>query len=159
MPVFEGLLAEPFNSHIQDLLFDLAVWLSFAKLRQHTDSTLDQFDHVMSSLGRQIRIFSSKVCAAFATTDTPKERSARTRRKAAKSNKTSGKQPPTHSSANSTAGPKRRWFRIDTYKWHALGDYLISIRLFGTTNSYLSQTVRSIYFYCTGTNKKDVGRT
>jgi hypothetical protein len=147
MPVFEDLLPEPFNSHVQDLLFDLAVWLSFAKLRQHTDSTLDHFDNATSSLGQQIRTFSSKVCANFVTTDTPKEKAARTRRKAAKASDNSGKET-SGASTKLTAGPKRqRFFKINTYKWHALGDYIRSIQLFGTTDSYSSQTVSSIYLF------------
>ena len=148
MPVFEGLLPEPFNSHIQDLLFDLAVWLSFAKLRQHTDLTLDQFENAMSSLGQQIRTFSSNVCASFVTMDTPKENATRTRRKAAKASNKSGQQTPSSSSTKPKTGPKCQWFFcIDTYKWHTLGDYLKSIQLHGTTDSYSSQTVSSIYFF------------
>jgi len=43
MPVFEGLLPGRHNEIILDLLFELAVWHAFAKLRIHTDETLDLF--------------------------------------------------------------------------------------------------------------------
>lgn len=112
----------------------MAIWLCYAKLRQHTDSTLDQFDVATKSLGRQLRIFSSKVCSAFVTRGNPKEQAARTWRRASKPTK------PT----SSKSGPKQRKFNLDTYKLHALGDYVNNIRLYGTTDSFSSQIVRQV---------------
>src|ERR1700730_1986588 len=71
MPVFEDLLPEPYNTTIVTLLFKLVQWLSFAKLRQHTETTLTQFEAATTSLGNQVRTFAAKVCPRFETTDTP----------------------------------------------------------------------------------------
>ena len=40
-------------------------------------------------------------------------------------------------------GVRPKAFSLLTYKLHALGDYAASIRLFGTTDSYTTQIVRS----------------
>ncbi|KIK79015.1 hypothetical protein PAXRUDRAFT_770925 [Paxillus rubicundulus Ve08.2h10] len=47
-----------------------------------------------------------------------------------------------HADANTLSGvnsPKAKTFNMQTYKFHALGDYVRSIRLFGTTDSYTTQ--------------------
>jgi hypothetical protein len=33
-------------------------------------------------------------------------------------------------------------FNLNTYKFHALGDYVSMIRMFGTTDSFTTQVVR-----------------
>ena len=40
IPVFEGLLPAPHNRIILNLLYELATWLTLAKLRLHTETTL-----------------------------------------------------------------------------------------------------------------------
>lgn len=40
-------------------------------------------------------------------------------------------------------GKRRKWFNLLTYKAHALGDYVWSIRWFGPSGSFSSQPVRS----------------
>ncbi|KAJ7917935.1 hypothetical protein B0H13DRAFT_2321865 [Mycena leptocephala] len=52
IPVVEGLLLEPFNSEILDLLFTLAEWHTLAKLKLHTDITLSLLDSTTTILGR-----------------------------------------------------------------------------------------------------------
>ena len=84
MPVFEGLLPAPFDNYVQDLLFDLSMWHAYAKLRMHTDSTLNSFEKSTSSLGQQLQKFASKTCAAFQTKETPREKAAKQQRTAAK---------------------------------------------------------------------------
>jgi len=145
MPVFEGLLPAPFDNYVQDLLFDLAMWHAYAKLRMHTDTTLDSFEKATSSLGQQLRKFATKTCGAFRTKETPREEAARRRRAAAKKAKAS-KSAPTSDSAPIDAsedeiGPKQKVFNLFTYKIHALGDYVKTIRWFGTTDSYSTQIV------------------
>ncbi|KAG2032550.1 hypothetical protein BDR03DRAFT_873674, partial [Suillus americanus] len=53
LPVFEGLLPNEHgqNTIVLDLLFDLAAWQGYAKLRLHTDNTLAFFDTVTVVLG------------------------------------------------------------------------------------------------------------
>jgi hypothetical protein len=144
MPVFEGLLPAPFDGYVQDLLFDLAMWHAYAKLRMHTDSTLGSFEKATTSLGQQLRKFAMKTCAAFATKETPREEAARHRRAAAKKAKAAAAASTSTSTAPSTdetPGAKQKVYNLFTYKIHALGDYVKTIRWFGTTDSYSTQIV------------------
>ena len=59
-----------------DLLFDLAVWHAYAKLRLHMDDTLKYFDTATATLGHSVRKFSDKVCPAYVTTELPQEQAA-----------------------------------------------------------------------------------
>ncbi|KAI0038495.1 hypothetical protein FA95DRAFT_1449671, partial [Auriscalpium vulgare] len=56
-----------------DLLFDLLTWHAYAKLRVHTDSTLEFFKIVTTSLGESLRVFCDTVCDKIATKELPKE--------------------------------------------------------------------------------------
>jgi hypothetical protein len=145
MPVLEGLLPAPFDDYVQDLLFDLASWHAYAKLRMHTDSTLESFEKATASLGQQLRKFATKTCAAFATKETPREEAARHRRAAAKRAKAAAAAGSTSASAaptrDETPGAKQKLYNLFTYKIHALGDYVRTIRWFGTTDSYSTQIV------------------
>jgi hypothetical protein len=155
MPVFEGLLPPPFDDFIQDLLFDLATWHAYAKLRLHTESTLSAFQMSTTSLGEQLRHFAGVVCPAFETKETPAEEGARGRRAAAKAKKKAKKTADAEqdttadvedTAANEKDAPrtkKNKKFSLRTYKLHALGHYPDTIRHFGTTDSYSTQTVCS----------------
>ncbi|KAF4601473.1 hypothetical protein EYR40_004841 [Pleurotus pulmonarius] len=133
-PVFEGILPEPHDSNIQKLLFTFAEWHALAKLRMHTEETLSSLDHATSELGRQLRHFEKHTCAAFETKELPKEEAARGRRQSCKSS--NGTLPTTKEKAS---GPKIKRFNLRTYKFHAMGDYVRTIRRFGTTDSYSTQ--------------------
>jgi len=53
---------------------------------------------------------------------------------------------PNHNTAigNSHGGTQRpKTLNLNTYKWHALGDYADTIRNFGTTDSYSTEPVCS----------------
>ena len=63
IPVFDGLLPEPHNSRVLELLFSMAQWHGLAKLRLHTDLMLDILDMLMTTLGEQLCNFSKKTCA------------------------------------------------------------------------------------------------
>jgi hypothetical protein len=125
--VFEGFLPRKYNSIILDLLFDLAVWHAYAKLRLHTESTLTQMGTAVRILGFSLRDFAKTVCKAYVTFETARERAARLRRQT-----TAGK---------SLSGRKVRSFNLLTYKLHALGDYHLTIPQFGTAEGYSTQTV------------------
>lgn len=135
MPVFEGLLNEPHDANIQKLLFTVAEYHALAKLRMHTEETLVSLTQATKDLGRQLRSFASTTCMAFDTKELPKEEAARGRRQSRK------KQNATPAAAPESAakGPKTRRFNMATYKHHSLGDYVKSIRQFGTTDSYSTQ--------------------
>jgi hypothetical protein len=156
MPAFEGLLPEPHNEVIMTLLFRLAEWHALAKLRLHTKSTLNRLESVTTILGRELRRFSNVTCQSFSTEELPKETAARGRRQSRQKAKatasaqtnTSNVSPPiptTGSSAAATNEKRKKKFNLSTYKVHSLGDYVRMIRLYGTTDSYNSQTVSWSY--------------
>ncbi|KAF7431003.1 hypothetical protein PC9H_006718 [Pleurotus ostreatus] len=137
MPVFEGLLPEPHDGNIQKLLFTFAEWHALAKLRMHTDDTLDSLDQATTDLGRQLRHFEKHTCAAFETKELPKEEAARGRRQ---NRKQKALNPgPDGSIPVKIGGPKLKRFNLLTYKFHSMGDYVRTIRRFGTTDSYSTQ--------------------
>ena len=74
--MFDGLLPEPHNSHVLDLLFELGHWHGLAKLRMHTDPSLQIIQDVTSSLGRSVRKFIEKTCSVFQTRELERERAA-----------------------------------------------------------------------------------
>jgi hypothetical protein len=130
IPVFERLLPEPHNSHVMKLLFRMAEWHGLAKLRMHTEATLARLEQVTTELGHLMRDFRVKTCAKFDTTELPREVEARNRRNA----RMKGTKAPNQSR-------KVKTLNLDTYKFHALGDYVHTIRMFGTTDSFSSQLV------------------
>ncbi|KIJ58068.1 hypothetical protein HYDPIDRAFT_103322 [Hydnomerulius pinastri MD-312] len=132
IPVFEGLLPAPQNQMVLDLLFDLATWHAYAKLRVHTDDTLAFFDTATTTLSRSVRKFQRTTCAFYHTTELPQEHASRGRCVAALAAK--------HGQAVAQSGPKRMALNLCTYKYHALADYPNTIRRFGTTDNYTTQT-------------------
>jgi hypothetical protein len=142
IPVFDGLLPEPHNVRVLNLLFDLVHWHGLAKLRMHTDTTLDVFTDVTTSLGNSLRDFRDNTCSSFETRELERERAAWQRREEKKG---------PNGQPGSSDGPVRNvtWrpkhLNLNTYKVHALGDYPSTIRLFGTTDSYTTQWVISFF--------------
>lgn len=119
---------------VQSLLYRFAHWHALAKLRVHTESTLSALGETFKRLSRQLRGFRDFTCAAFTTAELPKEKAARERRAAREG---SGLGDP----KAGVSGRKAKKFNLNTYKYHAMGDYVQSIRLFGTTDSFSTQIV------------------
>ena len=140
MPAFEGLFPSEHDQIIQTLLFRLAQWHTLAKLRLHTDHSLKLLDEASRLLGAQLRKFQCFTCTAFKTMELASETAARWREKARNLDTTGSSQ----TSVTSAAQPKS--FNLATYKFHALGDYVHNIRLFGTTDSYTTQLVSNFRF-------------
>ena len=134
------------------MLFRLAEWHALAKLRMHTESTLTRMESVTAVLGRELRKFSNVTCSAFAAFELPREtaacgrRQARTRAKAAKPDGPDGPIAPALSSGMRSQKPLKKKLNLSTYKLHSLGDYVRTIRMLGTTDSYSTQLV-SIVLY------------
>ena len=143
IPVFDGLLPDPYNSIILDLLFELATWHAFGKLRMHTETTLFHFENSTTRLGQAFREFSKDCCTQFKTCDLPHETAARVRRRGAQNMRppaaTLSQTPKTIGERNESR--KRRVFNMSTYKLHALGDYVKAIWRYGTTDNYSTQVV------------------
>ncbi|KAH7917181.1 hypothetical protein BV22DRAFT_1052620, partial [Leucogyrophana mollusca] len=137
IPVFDALLPEPHNSHVLTLLFTCAHWHALAKLRMHTDETLDLLDSVTAAIGQQLRHFEKHTCAAFVTQELKREAERRQRRQ---SRSSSGNGNATGSMLRGRPARRRKTFNLQTYKLHSLGDYSSSIRKFGTTDSYSTES-------------------
>ncbi|TCD64617.1 hypothetical protein EIP91_003851 [Steccherinum ochraceum] len=163
IPVFEGLLPEPFNAVVLELLFVLASWHAYAKLRIHTNTTLGFLDESTTTLGERLRNFKETVCAHYRTTELPTEEAARGRRQAALANR-----PPRANASRGgngstqTSGPRTKEFNMSTYKLHALGDYMTSAVLYGPSDNYSTQTGelehRRVKRWYARTNKKEFTR-
>lgn len=168
IPVVDGLLPEPYNAQLLTLLYRMAEWHALAKLRMHTDYTLQGLDKATTVIGCELRSFREWSRASFTVKELPSETRARTRRtqRAKVSRRGAAAQPgaatnasisvtniavagsaPTAAGAStaemnaSTPSARVRILNLFTYKLHALGDYVRTIRLFGTTDSYSTQIV------------------
>jgi hypothetical protein len=169
IPVFDGLLPDEHNKIVLDLLFIMAHWHGLAKLRMHSDLTLQILDQQTTDLGEQFRQFKNKVCAAYQTQELNREVDAWSRRQlkeaakrgekgkandivrgtAARKPRTGGnaqgKQHVSQEQSQDTPLPKlprrKKSFNLQTYKFHALGDYVACICRFGTTDSYSTEPV------------------
>jgi len=134
-----------------DLLFELATWHGLAKLRLHTESTVQALESSTTRLGIVLRKFQSTTCTEFVTRHLPSEEAARGRRKAAKAklqpttqkSKSKGKEP--ISKSKKKVSSTLRAFGLSNYKTHALPDYAKTIREFGTTDGYSTQNASSLF--------------
>ena len=132
IPVFDGLFPDEHDASIRILLFRLAEWHALAKLRIHTEDSLKLLELSLKQLTKQLRRFVKVTCAVFETRELPVEAAARRRRGAG-------------TQAKDLNSPRPKSLNLLTYKFHALGDYVQTIRLFGTTDSYTTQIVSTIH--------------
>jgi hypothetical protein len=158
IPVFDGLFPDPHNRIVLNLLFACAHWHSLAKLRLHTDQTLQELQTSTVALATKFKDF-KRTCASYTTYELPKEREKHQRAKAkkpAKVSKRANSPKPTESARSSaksdqvteeaddsTNARKEATFNLSTYKYHALGDYVATIKKYGTTDSYSTELVSS----------------
>jgi hypothetical protein len=115
----------------------------------HSDLTLDILDVTTADLGHLFRRFKDRVCASYDAKELDREVRARSRRhtreaarrsQANNGKKTAGQAEKVTLTADK---PLRRIvsFNLQTYKFHALGDYVSCIRRFGTSDSYSTEPV------------------
>lgn len=146
----------------------MAYWHGLAKLQMHSDLTLEILNQWTTNLGEQFRKFKAKVCNAYHTQELDHEVDARSRRQARESAKWVGKgkvgtgvegtaawKPRAGTNTKGKGKEKaipeevpipkllrrKKSFNFQMYKFHALGDYVTSIRHFGTTDSYSTEPV------------------
>jgi hypothetical protein len=136
IPAFDGLLPEPHNRNILALLDTCASWHALAKLRMHTDDTLNLLDAATVLLGKQLHHFKKYTCAAF---DTHKLKWEVERHQCQQLRSLAGNGEAMVSTPQTTW--RRKTFNLKTYKLHALGNYSTRIRNFGTTDSYSTELV------------------
>ncbi|KAG6904591.1 hypothetical protein DXG01_008816, partial [Tephrocybe rancida] len=77
IPVFEGLLDDPHDAAIANLLFQFAHWHGLAKLCLHSDFSVAILDEETTRLGNSLREFQETTCPSFDTRELPKEKEAR----------------------------------------------------------------------------------
>ncbi|TFK76058.1 hypothetical protein BDN72DRAFT_930755 [Pluteus cervinus] len=131
IPCIEGLLPQPFNETVLDLLYTMAYFHSLAKLRMHTDSSLRVLRQVITSLCNALRYFAYETCKNFKTVETDKEYQAR-QRQTATYNVKNGK-------SVAVNGKRAKNFSLLTVKFHVLPDYTDHIIRFGTTDCYTTR--------------------
>ena len=103
------------------LLYKAAEWHALAKLRFHTDAMLDFFEATTREFGWLMQHFHDRTSDEFNTVELPSENSTK----------------------RGGTGSKKK-LNLNTYKFHSLGDYVATIRLFGTTDSYSTQVVSTV---------------
>lgn len=119
----------------------------FSKLRLQSDLSLNRLDDSTTELGKSLRIFQKKVAIHYKTSELPKEVNARQRRKTAQNNKGKGKgKRRVPDDEGVPLEPRRKLFNLSTWKIHGMGYYTKFIRLFGTTDSYTTQTASFFHF-------------
>ena len=106
------------------LLYKAAKWQALAKLRMHMDSTLGLLTAVTQEFGRLMRQVCDETSNKFHTTEFPRETSAR---------------------KGGECSSKQKKLNLNTYKFHALRDYVAAICCFRTTDSYSTQVVGLIF--------------
>lgn len=159
IPAVENLLAEPYNDMILTLLYRLAEWHALAKLRMHTEHTLEFLETTTATIGQKLRGFRDVSLKDFKCFELPEETAARERReeraraRKAQSNRSTVQNARKKAAPSKKAAPpktktkaKSKTLNLFTYKFHALGDYVRTIKLFGTTDSYSTQIVSSTLF-------------
>ncbi|KAK7440945.1 hypothetical protein VKT23_016721 [Stygiomarasmius scandens] len=131
----ESLLPKPHNKIIMDLIWDLATWHAYTKLRLHTDSTIKSFRQATKDFGDSLCKFVCQTCKDFKTMELDKEKEKRLRQEKRKREK----------KGLSTADivindvKQKRPFNPNTVKFHAMGHYPDSIAEYGTTDNYSTQ--------------------
>ncbi|THU92496.1 hypothetical protein K435DRAFT_862405 [Dendrothele bispora CBS 962.96] len=135
IPCFEGLLPEPHNSIVLDLLFDYLIWHGYAKLEMSYDNINNPFRQATNNLGTSIRRFANMTCTKFDTWETQRERAGRLRRVQRQQEKLS---PSTAIILTSQSSLKRR-YNASTPKLHAHGYYADDVPYFGTCNSHTTR--------------------
>lgn len=106
-----------------------------------TDATLGLLDQLTKEFGKLMRDFRDVTCAEFNTVELPREAAARGRQQA-RNERHTNTQPP-NSGSRPGAEKRAKKLNLFTSKFHALGDYVRAIRLFGPTDNYSTQLVRA----------------
>ncbi|KIM57874.1 hypothetical protein SCLCIDRAFT_129484, partial [Scleroderma citrinum Foug A] len=143
IPIFMGLFPELHNSMVCKLLFLLSHWHGLVKLRMHTDDMLEVMEGVSRRLSNQLHMFVNATCPAFSTQELLREVESRRRHQAREGEHD---QNHTHGTLTTVTGSHRpKVMNLSMYKLHALRDYPTQIRMYGTTDSYSTQSVMVFY--------------
>ena len=148
MPCFEKLFPPIYDSKVQDMLWEMAMFHALSYLRLHTAITLRMFDAAVITMAKAIRTFRTQVCAKVNMWELLKETASCKRRKQA-----------TKKNAVIDLSAKKRELNLNTYKYHRLGDYPRAVREFGPLDGYSTQAVSPyVIATCTQTPNEISGR-
>ncbi|THU93025.1 hypothetical protein K435DRAFT_820353 [Dendrothele bispora CBS 962.96] len=131
--IFCGLFPNEIGGIVQDLLFVMAAWHALAKLRLHSETSLQIFEGVTRELGFQLRRFKTDVSLA--------EKAAKAVVNEVKVGSTSKRGNEKGKKKKQGTAKIQKTFNLSTYKIHALPDYPAAIRRMGTTDNFTSQIV------------------
>lgn len=120
------------------LLYRTAEWHALAKLRMHTDATLDHLKSLTKEFGRLMRQFRDLSGSQFQTVELPRELAARKRQQ----QRVQAKAVNQSTLNTGSLSQKRKILNLITPKFHSLGDYVQTIQMFGSTDSFSTQVVR-----------------
>lgn len=134
IPVFEGLFPYEDNKRLMKLLFRLCEWHGFAKLRMQTEPTSNHLKSLTTELGVLMRDFQHRA-ANYETYELDREKAARQRQETRDAIHTGG------STIRGQSAKRRKTLNLNTYKWHALGDYPSMIPRVGPSDIYSTQLV------------------
>jgi hypothetical protein len=111
--------------------------------------SLDIQEFTTKDLGQRLRDFESATCSTFETHELKREAEARQRRQTKVATEHNASTP------GIMITRKRKIFNLNTYKTHSLGDYVRTIRMYGTTDSYSTEPVSSFYLSEIGYSSTD----
>jgi hypothetical protein len=120
------------------LLYRTVEWHALGKLRLHTDATLEHMESLTKEFGYLMRQFRDLTCSHFQTVELPRELAARNRQLQCIQARTFN----THDPSTSLSSRKQKTLNLFMPKFHSLGDYVQTIRMFGSTDSFSTQLVR-----------------
>ena len=134
IPAYEGLLPLPHNRTVLELLFELANTHALAKLRLHTEVTVDLLEVSTDHMYHAMDKFARTTCPAYDVYERADEVEARMRRQRAK-----------NPNAPVNGAHKKIEFNTNkTFKYHAVGHYPDYIRSHGPLDNYSTQTVSTL---------------
>lgn len=135
-----------------NLFWELACWHALAKLRLHSETTVQILEAFTTTLGKATRVFAT-ACEDYDTRELPSEEAARGRRELRLRMKSKA--------PASRARPKTKKLNISTFKDHNLGHYPWGIRHSGTSDNFSTQTVslNNILLYLPHKLTCQLGRT
>ena len=121
------------------LLYRAAEWHGLAKLRMHTQSMLKHLESLTNEFGHLMRCFRDLTCSQFHTKELPREVAAHQR---ARQHTQARVTMSTKTCAVTVSENQRvKTLNLLTPKFHALGDYVQTIQMFRTTDSFSTQVV------------------
>ena len=132
IPCFDSLLPAPHHAIVMDLLFALAMWHAYAKLRLHTDSTLTSLELATTALGQHMRKFKAMTCASYETVELPGEETRRVRRQVAKATNQQKKTP-------ALSAKKKKLEKVQQLARLAIDRGIVVLRKNSRANSLLQQ--------------------